>query len=106
MATKRTPLRRDHHPPISAEALATWRRLGELKRQGATRGDEYRMLGKRLCGLIGLDWCSMMWPTDAKSAKVPASLLNRPLQAEAYRAAWAARCALLEAEAAAEAAAD
>jgi hypothetical protein len=48
--------------------------------------------------LVGVDWMLMIWPTDAKSAIVPRNLRHRPLQAEEYRRAYAARCALLAAE--------
>jgi hypothetical protein len=100
MPTKRVPLRRSRQPPISLEALEVWRQLRAIERQGATRRlhDEYQRLGRQLCGLVGVDWMLMIWPTDAKSAIVPRNLRHRPLQAEEYRRAYAARCALLAAE--------
>jgi hypothetical protein len=44
----------------------------------------------------------MIWPMDTKSATVPANLRHSPLQAEEYQRAYAARCALIEADAAAD----
>src|SRR5262245_43891287 len=106
MGTKRKPRHRDYRPPISAEASAVWKRLRELERQGTKRGDEYAMLGKRLCGLVGLSWPDMWWPTDnVASPTPPPRLRDRPSwQRDAYMAAHRARLALEQAEAAAEAA--
>jgi hypothetical protein len=101
MPSKRTPRHRDRHPKVTPEALRIWLRCRELERQGATKGAEYSDLGKRLAILCGLDWCSMMWPTTVTSATLPSNLLGRDLQAQSYREAYAARCALIAAEAAA-----
>jgi hypothetical protein len=102
MPTKRRPLSRSRKPSISAEALACWRQIRALERRGATKTAEYSDLGKRLAILCGLDWCSMQWPSTAKSPTLPANLRGRELQAQSYREAYAARCALLAAEAAAD----
>jgi hypothetical protein len=106
MPSKRTPLHRARHPKITPEALAVWRRCCELERQGATEGGEYSDLGKRLCTLTGCDWCSMQWPTTATSPTLPAYLRGRELQTADYWAAYRARLALIEAEAAADRAAE
>jgi hypothetical protein len=91
---------------VSDEALRLWRSCLVLERQGAPKRfrAEYSDLGKRLAIECNLDWCSMMWPTTVKSAKLPTYLRHRhrDLQAEAYRQAYAARLALIEAEAAAD----
>jgi hypothetical protein len=103
MTTNRRALQRDHHVPVSPEALDCWRRLRFLERMGATGSDEYKTLGKKLCSLTGLWWGDMQWPTDAIAPEVPASLRHRELQREAYKAAHAVRCALIEAESQVEA---
>jgi hypothetical protein len=98
MGTKRRALRREHRPPVSAEALQIWRRCRELERQGAAGSAEYGDLAKKLCGLVGLFWGTMQWPTDCKSATLPAYLRGRELQTVDYWAAYRARLALIEAE--------
>jgi hypothetical protein len=105
MATSRTPRHRDFRPPITPEMVRMWRRLNEIlshgdedfwEDEGGARR-EYLDTGKRLAILCSLDWALMIWPTDALTAKVPPSLRNRPLQAAAHEAAYAARCALIAA---------
>jgi hypothetical protein len=114
MATKRQIFDRVRRPEVSPEALRLWRLCCEIESKGATkrfeddrrpgRRREYLSAGKALCRAVGLDWAMGVWPTDTKSATVPAGLRNRPEVAAAYRQAWAARCALeaAAAEAAAE----
>jgi hypothetical protein len=114
MATKRNILDRHRRPEVSPEAVRLWRVCVDIKEQNAAdrwedgrrpgRRREYLSAGKALCRAVGLDWAMGVWPTDTKSATVPAGLRNRPEVAAAYRQAWAARCALeaAAAEAAAE----
>jgi hypothetical protein len=103
MPAKRRILERRRHPPIGAEALRLWRACLALERQGAPRRfhDEYLATGRKLAIECGLDWAAMWWPTDARTARLPANLVDRPLQARAWQQARAARLALIKAEAAA-----
>jgi hypothetical protein len=112
MPAKRRTLDRQRRPPISPEAVRLWKLCLEIEVERATerwetdrppgRRREYLDVHRALATACGLDWCSCIGPTDAKSATLPASLRHRDLQAEAYRAAYRARLALIEAEAAAD----
>ena len=89
---------------ISDEALRLWRSCLALERQGAPKRfrGEYQALGRKLATECGLDWCGMQWPTNCTSATLPAYLRGRELQTADYWAAYRARLALIEAEAAAD----
>ena len=120
MPAKRVVLDRRSRPQVSPETIALFRRCEALRplyiqcvRGGKCKSvdpgahcpecAEFLTAEKTLATACGLNWCDCIGPTDAKSPVVPANLRQRPLQAEAYRQAFAARCALIEADAAATA---
>ena len=75
MSNKRTP-QRDYRPPVSPEAVALWRQCCQLEREG--REDDLLAAGKRLTVTLGLDWCSMCWPTRVKRETPPPHIARNP----------------------------
>jgi hypothetical protein len=102
MSTKRTPLRRDAKARLTPETIALWVRLEAI--QAAGDHNEWEPLGRRreyldgnkaLCGSLGL-WWGYTSPLNAVTADPPDYMRHNELQADAWRQAWAWRCALQE----------